>query len=315
MFIDEVTLEIEGGTGGNGKVAYFPMRGGPSGGSGGNGASVYVLANPQMSSLSSYSSKPHIKAPDGIHGDKNRKFGANADDYILQIPVGCTIIDLDTKEQIELNKAGEKVLIVTGGEGGRGNDALKTASNQTPKKAELGKNGEIRNIKIVQRLIADYGFIGIPNAGKSTLLNVLTAANVRTADYPFTTLEPALGMLDKKILADIPGLLEGASSGKGLGIKFLKHIEKVSLLLHCISAESTNVRKDYETIKKEMTAYNPELAKKDEIVLLTKTDLVDEKELKKKIKELKKITDKVYPISVIDDKSIENLEKILTSEA
>lgn len=313
MFIDEVILKVEGGAGGNGKVSYFPMRGGPSGGSGGNGGSVYAMANPQMSSLSSYSSRPHIKAEDGIHGDKNRKFGANAEDYILQVPVGSTLIDLDTKEQIELNKAGEKVLIVTGGEGGRGNDALKTASNQTPKKAELGKQGEIRNIKIVQRLIADYGLIGIPNAGKSTLLNILTAANVRTADYPFTTLEPALGMLDKKILADIPGLIEGASKGKGLGIKFLKHIEKVSLLLHCISAESTDVKRDYETIRKELVSYSPELGKKDEIILLTKSDLIEEKEIKKKIKELKKITDKVYPISVIDDKSIEVLKKILNA--
>ncbi len=314
MFTDEVTLKIEGGTGGNGKVSYFPARGGPSGGTGGKGGDVYAIANSQLSSLNTYSSKFHIKAADGEHGDKNRKAGANGDDLFLKIPVGSTLIDLETKEEHELTEKDERVLIARGGRGGLGNDALKSSIKRTPYKAELGKNGQVRNVKIVMRLIADYGLIGIPNAGKSTLLNTLTSANVRTANYPFTTLEPSLGVLGKKVLADIPGLIEGASSGKGLGIKFLKHIEKVSLLLLCISAETTDVKKDYKTVMNEIAAFSPKLAQKNIIILLTKTDLLDEKEIKKKIRELKKLNSKVYPVSILDDKSIEKLKKVLETK-
>ncbi len=312
MFVDEVTLQIEGGTGGNGKVSFFPAKGGPSGGNGGNGGNVYLRSNPQISSLNSYSRKFLLKAKDGKSGDKNRKAGADGEDLVLEVPVGSTIIDLETKEEYELIEKDEKILICRGGACGLGNDALKSATNNTPRKAEAGQNGQVRDVKIVLRLIADYGFIGIPNVGKSTLLNELTAANVRTADYPFTTLEPNLGVLDKKVLADIPGLIEGASTGKGLGIKFLKHIEKVSLLLHCISAQSTNVARDYSIVMNELIEFNPVLAQKDSIVLLTKTDLIDEKEIKKKVKELKKISPRVYPVSVLDEKSLETLRKILT---
>ncbi len=313
MFIDEVTLKIEGGTGGNGKVSFFPSRGGPSGGNGGDGGNVYLRSNPQMSSLNNYSKEFLLKAKDGKHGDRNRKAGANGEDLVLEVPVGSTIIDLETKEEYELIEKDEKILICRGGVGGLGNDDLKSETNNTPRKAEVGQMGQVRDVKIVMRLIADYGLIGIPNAGKSTLLNELTAANVKTADYPFTTLEPNLGVLDKKVFADIPGLIEGASAGKGLGIKFLKHIEKVSLLLHCISAQSTDVTRDYSTVMNELVEFNPVLAQKDSIVLLTKTDLIDEEEIEKKIKKLKKINPRVYPVSVLDDKSLETLSKILTA--
>ena len=164
---------------------------------------------------------------------------------------------------------------------------------------------------LIQKLIADYGLIGIPNTGKSTLLNTLTASKAETANYAFTTLEPNLGVYEKMVIADIPGLIEGASAGKGLGIRFLKHIEKVKLLIHCISAESKDVVKDFETVMNELSAYNEVVAKKDMIVLLTKIDLVSEKEVKEKLKELKKLSDKVYPISVVDPKSIEALKKLL----
>lgn len=311
MFIDEVTIKIEGGAGGNGKATFFPNRGGPSGGNGGHGGNVYAVVNPQMSHLNKYSGKAHLTAESGGHGGGNRMAGKNGDDLIIDLPKGSMLIDIDTRQEVELIKEDQKIRISRGGRGGLGNDALKSATTSAPQHGEPGTPGEVRNIKIILRLIADYGFIGIPNAGKSTLLNELTAANVRTADYPFTTLEPSLGVLGAKVLADIPGLIEGASSGKGLGIKFLKHIEKVSLLLHCISAESTDLTKDYKTIKNELEAYNPALAKKDEIVLLTKTDLIDEKEIAKKVKELKKLNPKVYPISVADDKSLEALKKVL----
>ena len=214
-------------------------------------------------------------------------------------------------QKIMKNEKDEKILVSRGGMGGLGNDALKSSTNQSPLKAKPGELGEVRKIKIILRLIADYGLIGIPNAGKSTLLNELTKANVRTADYPFTTLEPSLGVLDKKVLADIPGLIEGASSGRGLGIKFLKHIEKVSALLLCVSAESSDVKKDYSTVMNEIIAFNPKLKEKEVVALLTKTDLLEESEIKKKVKELKKCTNNVYSVSVLDDKSIEKLRRAI----
>lgn len=313
MFVDEVTLKIEGGRGGDGKTSFFPGRGGPSGGSGGIGGSVYMRANSQFSSLSKYASIAVVAAPDGVPGGRNRKTGANGLDVILDMPVGTTIIDVATRAEIELNVDGDMQLICRGGIGGLGNDALKSATDRSSRKAQLGKKGEVRNVKVILKLIADYGLVGMPNAGKSTLLNELTAATAKIANYPFTTLEPNLGVLDTRVLADIPGLIEGASQGRGLGIKFLKHIEKVKLLLHCISSESVDVARDYKTVMDELSQYNPEVAKKDSIVLLTKTDLIDVADAKQKLKQLKKLSKHVYPISILDSKSIEELRKLLTA--
>ncbi len=313
MFVDEVTLKIEGGRGGDGKSSFFPGRGGPSGGSGGIGGNVYMRANSQFSNLNKYASIAVVAAPDGAPGGRNRKSGANGVDVILDMPMGTTIVDVATQEEIELSIEAEMHLICRGGAGGLGNDALKSATSRATKKAKLGLKGEVRNVKVILRLIADYGLIGMPNAGKSTLLNELTSARAKIANYPFTTLEPNLGVLDSKVLADIPGLIEGASSGRGLGIKFLKHIEKVQLLLHCISAESTDVVQDYKIVVDELIIHNPELSKKDSIVLLTKIDLIDVTKIKEKVKQLKKISKRVYPISILDSKSIEAIRKVLIS--
>lgn len=314
MFVDEVTLKVESGRGGNGKTSFFPGRGGPSGGNGGNGGNILTQINQNLSSLNKYAGIRNIIAPDGVPGGVNRRSGANGEDVILEVPIGTTIIDLDTREEFELSEINNSYLLCKGGNGGLGNDAIKTATNNRIKKARPGEIGNSRYIKIIQKLIADYGLIGKPNAGKSTLLNELTSARAKVANYPFTTLEPNLGVLNKKIIADIPGLIEGAAEGKGLGIKFLKHIEKVQLLLHCISVESTNVLQDFKTVMDELTKYNLELGKKDFIILLTKTDLVDEKEMKLKIKQLKKVTKNIYPISILDSKSIEVLKKLLLSK-
>lgn len=311
MLIDEVELKITGGTGGDGKSSFFAGRGGPSGGDGGRGGNVYVSVNMQLSDLNKYSSVSHIEGSSGIPGGSNRRLGANGEDLILQMPIGTTIIDLNTKEEFELNERDRKILIARGGEGGLGNDAFKTPTNRSPKKAEKGKKGQTRHVKIILRLIADYGLIGMPNAGKSTLLNELTAAQAKVANYSFTTLEPNLGVLDKKVLADIPGLIEGASTGRGLGIRFLKHIEKVQLLVHCISAESSDVVGDYKIVRDELMKYNPRLVEKDEIILLTKIDLIDEKEVRKKVGQLKKISKQVYPITILDPQSLATIKKIL----
>lgn len=312
MFVDEIELTIEGGKGGDGKVAFFPFKQGPCGGDGGQGGSVYVLADSDMNLLNQYAGKELFKAEDGEAGEKNRKMGARGNDLILSLPVGTILTDLDTGEQLELSEAGKQFLISRGGEGGRGNDSFKSSINQTPRQSTPGLPGERRRVNIILKLSADFGLIGLPNAGKSSILNALTAAHVKTANYPFTTLEPYLGTFQGKIIADVPGLIEGASKGRGLGIKFLKHIEKVSALLHCISAESSNLKKDYTLIVNELTQYNPELIKKKSILLLTKSDLASEKELNSKIKILKKINSDVIAISIYNPDSLKALKKLLS---
>ena len=312
MFTDEVELTISGGRGGDGKVAFFPFKKGPCGGDGGRGGDVYIYSDANHQLLNKYAGKASFKAEDGGAGQKNRKKGAQGKDLHLPMPIGTIITDINSKEQIELTKPGQSFLICAGGEGGRGNDYFKSSTNQVPRQSTNGAPGESRTIKIVMRLSADYGLIGLPNAGKSSILNMLTAAHVKTADYPFTTLEPYLGAFGTKIIADIPGLIEGASKGRGLGVTFLKHIEKVQVLLHCISAESTDLKKDYKLILNELAEYNPELVKKNMVVLLTKSDLITVSQRKAKIRLLKKLNPQVLPISIYDSKSIDALKKILS---
>ena len=302
MFIDEVEVVFQAGNGGDGRASFFPgARSGPDGGNGGDGANIYVAVSSDLSLLNKFQGKKLRKAEDGQMGGKNRKSGRSGEDLTVLLPIGSIITDLDTKETVELNGLNKKILIVKGGTGGRGTHDLASPSLTTPVHAEPGKPGQKRRLKIVLKLIADFGLIGLPNAGKSSILNELTRANVKVADYPFTTLEPNLGVMGKKIIADIPGLIEGASSGRGLGIKFLKHIEKVKMLLHCLSAESEYLDADYRTVRKEIMTFNPDLAKKPEIILLTKADMVSDKDLEKKRKILKK-RGHVYLISILDDR-------------
>lgn len=311
MLIDEAEITIKGGHGGAGKVSFYkpPMKG-PDGGNGGKGGDVYIKATSDLSALNKFTTIRTISGENGQAGGSNRKFGKDGKELEVLIPEGALFTNLETGEQFELEK-GQRLLICKGGKGGKGNHEFKSPSNTTPKYAQQGLAGEEKRFKIILRLIADIGLIGLPNAGKSSLLNELTSTQAKTADYPFTTLEPNLGVLNGKTIADIPGLIEGASTGKGLGIKFLKHIEKVNLLLHCISAESLDPKADYQIIRNELKQYNPELTKKKEIILLTKADLVSKDELKEKLSKLKSLKKKIHPVSIHDWDSLEKLKAIL----
>jgi len=309
MFIDEVEITIKGGNGGPGAVAFFAMKAGPSGGNGGNGGDVYFVVNPNLSDLHKYLQKTLYQAGNGQKGGSNRRQGEKGADLQLQVPPGVTLVDLQTHQEVELEKNSPRMLVCRGGAGGLGNDAFKSATYQTPKKATPGEKGEERHLKIVLKLIADYGLVGLPNAGKSSLLNILTAAHVKTANYPFTTLEPNLGVFNGKVLADIPGLIEGASKGKGLGINFLKHIEKVSTILHCVAADSPDVKADYKTVVAELEKYNKKLLEKKTIILLTKIDLVSKEEQDKKTKLLKEFNADILPISIYKEESIGKLKE------
>lgn len=319
MLIDDVTIKVSAGNGGRGAVAFNKnmMSLGPVGGSGGNGGSIYIEGVSDLSALSQFRYKKNIKAEDGGIGRDQFRDGSDGKDLILKVPVGTVIQivslgktrDLATAQ--EVLKIGEKILVAKGGHGGKGNFHFRSPRNTSPRRFQEGLLGEHFILRLELKLIADVGLIGLPNAGKSSLLNELTASQSKVANYPFTTLEPNLGVYFELILADIPGLIEGASMGKGLGIKFLRHIERTKILFHLISAESENVAKDYKIIKKELIKYSKELAKKVEYVFLSKSDTLPAKELKKKIMALKKITKPVYPISIYDWDSLEKVKKIL----
>ena len=287
MLIDEVeNIIFRAGHGGPGRVSFVPSRnqkGGPDGGNGGRGGDINIKVTSDLTVLNQFSKTQKIAAENGQFGDRNKKTGKDGKNLEITLPIGTLMIDQYSGDQIELNNMEQRILLCKGGLGGRGNAQLANSRNTTPRYAQTGLPGEEKHLKLILRLIADFGLIGLPNAGKSSLLNKLTAAN-----YPFTTLEPNLGVIDGKIMADIPGLIEGASTGKGLGIKFLKHIEKVGLLLHCITSESDDVARDYQVVREEMKKFNPELLKKKELILLTKSDLVDKEEVKKKTSQLKK---------------------------
>ena len=305
MLVDEAEIIIRGGHGGEGRVSFRSKKGGgPDGGNGGRGGDVLVRATSDIYALGQFLSKKVCEAEDGEKGGAGIRSGANGKDLILTMPVGTLLTD-EKGVEIELTKIGQETLIAKGGLGGRGNESFKSSSNTTPQYAQKGLKGQEKRLKLKLKLIADFGLIGLPNAGKSSLLNEITNANAKIGDYPFTTLEPNLGVLNGKVLADIPGLIEGASEGRGLGHKFLKHIEKVKLLLHCISCESDDPLRDYKIIREELKKFNPELLNKKEIILLTKSDL---KETKPKLigKE------EVIPISIHNWDSIQALTKILS---
>lgn len=305
MLVDEAEIVVKGGHGGAGKVSFAPppMKG-PDGGNGGRGGNVVIKVVSDLMALRPLTTKRTLQAEDGENGMGNKRYGKDGKDLEILMPLGTVLKDVETGEEIELDEVGLEVLVARGGLGGRGNYEFRSSRRTTPEFAQPGLPGDERHFKVNLKLIADFGLIGLPNAGKSSLLNELTKANVKTAEYPFTTLEPNLGEINGKILTDIPGLIEGASLGKGLGIKFLKHIEKVKVLLHCISSESKDVLKDYQVVRNELISHNPELAEKEEIILLTKTDLISSKELQNKMRFLKSLNKKVISVSIHDWDSI-----------
>lgn len=317
MLIDDVTITVKAGKGGDGKASLLrnaqTAKGGPEGGNGGNGGDVYVVGVNDITALAHFRYRKVLKAEDGVGGGKNNRFGRNGENLTLNVPIGTHIIDKHTGEEFDVEST-TPILLAQGGKGGRGNNEFKSATNQAPMTAEKGEPGQERLIDLELRIGADIGLIGLPNAGKSSLLETLTNAKPKIGDYPFTTLEPNLGVFQGLVLADIPGLIEGASSGKGLGMKFLRHIEKTKMLLHCIDSSQENVKEVYETVRGELEKYNVVLLEKKEIILLTKSDLVTKEELVKKIELLKQFSHPVYVVSILDEKSLLNLQEVLTTK-
>lgn len=315
MLIDKVTITVQAGKGGDGAVSFNRSegnpKGGPDGGTGGNGGDIYVTGTTDLTALQQFQYKKVIKADDGISGKRKNLFGKNASDLTLSVPVGTGILDEEGNVLFEVTKKDDRFLLVKGGKGGRGNTEFKSSTNQTPMYAEKGEPGEEKIIIFELRLIAQIGLIGLPNAGKSTLLSVLTSAKPKIGNYPFTTLEPNVGMMEGIMIADIPGLIEGASSGKGLGFKFLKHIEKTELLVHCIDVTEQNPLEVYETVRQEFEKFNEALLNKPEIIVLTKTDLIEIEDLNEKIRSLQKTKRAIITTSVIDDESIIILKDVL----
>jgi GTP-binding protein len=314
MLIDEVRITIKGGDGGDGIVHFyndaFRPKGGPDGGIGGDGGSVYFEAVSDISKLNQFRHTKVYGAENGEKGGKNNRTGKNGEDLIIQVPVG-TLVTYDNGTSVELTEIGQKVLMAKGGTGGRGNYCFKSSTNQTPQERELGYKCPIKKLFLQLKLIAQIGLIGLPNAGKTSLLNELTPANAKVANYAFTTLEPNLGVTKwGSIIADIPGLIEGAAEGKGLGVKFLKHIERTSLLVHCIAADSSNPLKDYQTVRQELSNYSSNLANKPEIIVITKSDTVDPKEITKLQKSLKA----QVCTSIIDSDSIKKLSDLIAKK-
>lgn len=317
MLVDEVQIHIKAGDGGDGSVHFrrekFVPKGGPDGGDGGKGGDVYLLGAESITALNKFRFKKHFSAQDGQPGREQKKSGAKGKSLTLAIPAGTVVKDAETGEVWEISQPGQELLIAKGGKGGRGNWHFRSSTNQTPQEFEEGEPGVERTLDLELRLIADIGFIGFPSVGKSSLLNELTAASVKTAPYHFTTLEPNLGVVGGIILADLPGLIEGASLGKGLGIKFLKHIKRTKALIHVISAESTDPLGDYEAIRKELAEYDPDLLEKPEIIVINKTDLVSGERISEIKKDLKKTKREILATSIHDYDSIEKLREKLKS--
>lgn len=293
-FIDYVKLHVSSGKGGSGSSHLhrekYIEKGGPDGGDGGRGGHVIIRGNENLWTLIEFSFKRHIKAGHGGNGSKQRSTGADGEDVYIEVPLGTVIRDTDTEEIIdEVTDHNEEIIIAEGGMGGRGNWHFKSSTNQTPRYSQPGIDGQERNITLELKVLADVGLVGFPNAGKSTLLSVITAAKPKIANYEFTTLKPNLGIVKYRdyqsfVVADIPGIIEGAAEGKGLGYRFLRHIERNSTLLFLIPCDADDVKKQYEILLDELRRYNSELLDKDRLIAISKTDMLDE-ELKAELDE------------------------------
>ncbi|MDD2753810.1 MAG: GTPase ObgE [Candidatus Portnoybacteria bacterium] len=313
MLIDDVTIKVKAGNGGNGSVAFnkTKMSLGPTGADGGHGGSVYLEVVSDLAALVQFRYKKEIIAKNGERGKTQLNDGSNGPDIVLRVPVGTVIHNLTTGEDLEIVAIGQKVLIAKGGRGGRGNYKFRSAINTSPEEFEEGTPGQERELRLELKMIADVGFVGLPNVGKSSLLNEVTRAKSKVANYHFTTLDPNLGAYYELILADLPGLIEGAAEGKGLGIKFLRHTERTKALFHFVSAESADPVKDYNIIRRELGAHNKALLDKPEYVFLSKEDMLSKEEVAKKLDALKTVNKDALPISIHDMDSIKRVKKIL----
>jgi GTP-binding protein len=284
MFVDYAVIHVIAGTGGSGAEAWRRemgvARGGPSGGDGGRGGAVILRADKQLATLLDYRYQQHYRAERGEHGQGKSRTGRAGEDLVLRVPIGTVVKEAGTEEVLtELIEDGQEVVIARGGRGGRGNEAFATPTNRSPTRWEPGEEGEERKVTLELKLIADVGLVGQPNAGKSTFLAAVSAATPKIADYPFTTLAPNLGVVqlsDQRtfVVADIPGIIEGAHEGRGLGLRFLRHIERTRTLAFLIPADAADVQEEYELLRREIAAYSPELATKPHCVIITKTDLL-----------------------------------------
>ncbi len=312
MLVDNIKLVVRAGSGGNGAATFRSdgqtARGGPDGGNGGNGGNIFFQGSHNLTDLREFRFKKKIIAESGGNGARQQMNGKKAPDTIILVPWGTRITNLDDKSVIEIGETTEPILIAKGGRGGRGNVTYKSSVNQAPTTRELGFLGEVKNLWLELTLIADVGLIGLPNAGKSSLLTALTNATPTIGAYPFTTLEPTIGMLDVYPIADIPGLIEGASRGKGLGVEFLRHIEKTKILLHCIDVTSEHLKEDYNTIRKEFKAFDAALLEKPEYIVLNKVDLAEPKVVEKAKKLFTKLGKTVFTCSIYQPEHIDLLK-------
>src|SRR3989339_2038792 len=322
MFIDEAKIWVKAGDGGNGCLSFrrekFIPKGGPDGGDGGKGGDVYFETAEDVDTLLDFSGRRLWQAERGYEGQGANKSGANGADLVIKVPVGTQIFEADLDLMLkDMDKPDMKVRVCKGGRGGRGNKRFATSINQAPRKTEHGKPGQERNIKLVLKLIADVGLVGMPNAGKSTLISRCSAAKPKIADYPFTTLEPVLGIVElsgyrRFVMADIPGLIEGAHDGAGLGFEFLKHIERTRVIVHILDIAPTDGSlpvDNYKKIRKELEQYSASLAKKKEIIVINKIDLdsdgVKVAALKKRLRK------KIHPASAVTGEGMKNLIEVL----
>lgn len=310
MLIDDVKIRVMAGRGGKGMVAFNKnmMSLGPVGGSGGKGGSVCIEGISDLNALNKFRFKKEAKAENGQDGRSQFRDGHDVDDLILPVPVGTVVYNLKTGEDIEITKIGQMAVIARGGRGGRGNFHFRSSTNITPKEFKYGEPGELFEVRFELKLIADVGFVGLPNVGKSSLLNELTNAKSKVANYPFTTLEPNLGVYFDLILADLPGLIEGSFKDKGLGIKFLRHVERTKILFHFVAADSVDPVLDYKTVRRELGTYNKTLLEKPEYLFISKKDLVSSDVVAEIVDKFNK---NATPISIFDWDSIELVKKIL----
>ncbi|MCJ7730657.1 MAG: GTPase ObgE [Sedimentisphaerales bacterium] len=322
MFVDEAKIWVKAGDGGNGCVSFrrekYIPKGGPDGGDGGKGGDVYFVTDENLDTLMDFAGKHHWQAGNGHPGSSNNKTGANGEDLVVKVPPGTLIYDTDLDLLLkDLDEVGVKVCVCLGGHGGKGNKQFATSVHQTPRYAEPGKPGQERNLRLELKLIADIGLVGMPNAGKSTLISRCSKARPKIASYPFTTLEPILGIVElsderRLVMADLPGLIEGAHKGTGLGFEFLRHIERTRIIVHILDImplDGSDPVKNYHQIRKELEQYSESLAKKPEIIVANKIDLDPKGGTVKKLR--KQLRHRIYPISAATGKGVKDLCELL----